>query len=115
MDKNLLSKDKTHTRVFLIYLNPQTNLHFIYVAISFGIICTFAFLFSMISRFGTSYAIDTGIDKSGIPKNTFTTNVTNDTTVNYVKDAYTAASQTNSYTSLFAVKLMKTNDNTISS
>ena len=83
-----------------------------YFAISFGIICTFAFLFSMISRFGTSYAIDTGIDKSGIPKNTFTTNVTNDTTVNYVKDAYTAASQTNSYTSLFAVKLMKTNDNT---
>lgn len=82
-----------------------------YFAISFGIICTFAFLFTIISQFGTSYAIDTGIDRSGIPTSTFTTNVTNDNMVNYIRDAYTAAGQTNSYTSLFDVKLMKTNDN----
>lgn len=85
--------------------------NFNYFAISFGIICIFAFAFTFLSHFGTSYAIDTGVDRSGIPNSTFTTNVTNDDVVNYVREAFSSNGQTNSKSSTFDVKLMRTSDN----
>lgn len=82
-----------------------------YFVVSFGIICVFAFMFTVFRSFNTSYAINTGVDRSGVPTSTFTSNVTNDNKVNYISDVLTANGQSNSNSSLFDVKIMKTNNN----
>lgn len=82
-----------------------------YFIASLGIVCALVFVFTIIGNFNSSFAIPVGVNNSGLPSGTFTTNVTNSNKVNYISNALTANSQTSSYSSLFDVQLMKTSDN----
>lgn len=78
--------------------------------ISLGIMCTLVFVFTIV-KFNTSFAVSVGINDSGMPTTTFTSNVINDNKVNYITDALTANGQINNISSVFDTKLMKTSDN----
>lgn len=81
-----------------------------YFIISLGVMCTLVFVFTIV-KFNTSFAISVGINNSGIPTSTFTSNVTSDNKVNYITAALTANGQINNISSTFDVQLMKTSDN----
>ena len=82
-----------------------------YFIASLGIVCALVFVFTVIGNFNSSFAIPVGVNNSGIPNTTFTTNVTSNSKVNYISNALSANSQSSPYSSLFDVQLMKTNDN----
>ena len=69
-------------------------------------------MFTFIKNFSVSYAIDTGINKSGLPSSTFKTNYTTTSTSNYIKDAVSANNGDTTYLNNFNVpKNLMTSDN----
>lgn len=76
------------------------------------IIILFIFGFYLSSIINPSYAIDTGINRSDIPENTFSTNISNSNQTNYVKDALTASGNTSTFIDNFSIPSnMKINNN----
>jgi len=51
----------------------------------------------------TSYAIDTGIDRSGFPTSNFKSSLSTNNVLNYISEAATSGNKTSAYTSSFAV------------
>ena len=65
------------------------------------ILFIFGFYFSTIVK--TSYAIDTGINRSNLPSNTFTSNITNTNQTNYIKTALTSNGNTSTFIENFSI------------
>lgn len=82
-----------------------------YFIASIGIVAVLVLTFTIIGNFNASFAIPVGVNKSGIPDKTFTSNVTTNNKVNYISEALNVNGQTNEYSRVFDVQLMKTNDN----
>ncbi len=76
-----------------------------------GTFSVFVMTVILFSRFSSSYAIPTGVDRSGIPSSTFTSNVTSNSKTNYMQAAL--SSESTSIISNFAIPAnFKSNDNT---
>lgn len=72
----------------------------------------FVGIFVFIKNSSVSYAIDTGIDKSGLPSSKFNTNYTTTSTVNYIKDAVSSNNGNTAYLNNFFVpEDLMTSDN----
>jgi len=82
-----------------------------YFFVSFVVVFLLVFMFTVINKADVSYAIPTGVERAGIPKESFTSNVTNNRNINYIEEALSANGLTHSNSFLFDVKVMKTNDN----
>lgn len=76
----------------------------------FGTVFLFIGAFLFRTWFSSSYAIPTGVDRSGFPSSDFSTNMTTTGTVNYVQQAYTSASISSNSLGNFAVPTNYMND-----
>lgn len=67
------------------------------------IIVLFIFGFNFLTIVKTSYAIDTGINRSDIPSNMFTSNISNTNQTNYIKTALTSNGNTSTFIENFSI------------